>query len=512
MVTVQGEGLSTEDVSRVARRREKATLAASARKKMEASRSVVEELGRGGSVAYGIKTGLGRLATVSIPSEEIRRLQVNVLRSHAAGVGPPLEEGVVRAMALVRANGLAKGYSGVRPAVVESLLEIVNRNVYPYIPSKGSVGTSGDLQPLAHLALLIIGEGSVMQRGKPVPVARLKKKPVRSLELQAKEALALINGTSLMAAIGSLAVEDSLALLKNAVVAGAMSFEALRGSPKPFDPRLMAARPYHGQAVVAASLRRLLKGSEIVKSHMDEKKDPRVQDAYSLRCMPQVLGSAIDVVRHVKSVVEVDLNSATDNPLVFPDSGEAISGGNFHGQPLAMALDYLGLAMTVVGSFSERRIARLVDGHLSGLPPFLTEQGGLNSGFMIAQYTAAALASENKVLAHPASADSIPTSANQEDYVCMGPHAGAKARQIIENAATIVAIEVMCAAQGLEFLKPLRPGRGVAVCYEAVRRLVLPLAADRPLDADIEKVKGLMMEGGLIAAAERAVDPPGLLR
>ncbi len=513
MLRVQGEGLTTEAVVRVARGREPVGLASTARRRMVASRRVVEALVRGGGVAYGIKTGLGKLATVAIPPNQIRELQVNVLRSHAAGVGEPLPEDMARALTLIRANGLAKGFSGIRPALVEFLLGILNEGIHPHIPSRGSVGTSGDLQPLAHLALLMVGEGQVMAKGRPAPSAgRLRRAGLGPLTLEAKEALALINGTSLTAALGALAVEDSLVLLANTLVAGAMAFEALRGSPRPFDERLARARPYPGHARVAAALRRLLQGSEIVESHRDERQDPRVQDAYTLRCMPQVLGAVLDVVDHVREVVEVDLNAATDNPLVFPEGGEAISGGNFHGQPLALALDYLGVALTVVGGYSERRIARLVDGNLSGLPPFLTEHGGLHSGFMIAQYTAAALASENKVLAHPASADSIPTSANQEDYVCMGPSAGHKARRILDNAATIVAIEYLCAAQGLEFLRPLKGGRGVEAAHRALRSAVPRLKEDRPLAPDIDRVKALVVAGKLVRAAEGAAGPLGLGR
>jgi histidine ammonia-lyase len=473
---------------------------------MRASRGLVEEVTRRGSASYGIRTGLGKLATVAIPPEDILRLQVNILRSHAAGVGPDLPEDLARALLLARANGLTKGLSGIRPGVVETLVEFLNRRLTPLVPSQGSVGTSGDLQPLAHVGLCLIGEGRAMVRGRALEGGKaLRAVGLKPVELEAKEALAIINGTSLTAAYGALGVEDAADLVRNAVLASSMSFEALRATPRAYDPKVHAARPYRGQGAVAKVMRDLLRGSEVVESHRDEKADPRVQDAYTLRCIPQVVGAVVDVLQYVRGVVEVDLNAATDNPLVFPREGDVISGGNFHGQPLAMALDFLGLSLTVLGGFAERRIARLVDPHLSDLPPFLTEEGGLNSGFMIGQYTAAALASENKLLSHPASADSIPTSANQEDYVCMGPAAGQKLLRIIENVRNIIAIEFLCAAQGLEFIKPLRPGAGPEAAYGAVRAIVPRLKGDRPLSPDIAGVAKAIKEGRLVGAAARRV-------
>ncbi len=510
MLTLRGEGLTTADVMAVARRGERVRLDPGARTAMERSRKLVEDVGRSGKLAYGIRTGLGKLATVAIPDEDIRRMQVNILRSHAAGVGEPLPEDLARALVLIRANGLAKGYSGVRPVLVEALVALLNNDITPVIPTHGSVGTSGDLQPLAHLGLVLIGEGEAVVGGQSLggkeALARAALKP---LNLGAKEALALINGTSLTAAYAALLAEDAAALLTDSVLAASMTFEALRGSPKPFDPRISQVRPYRGQRRVAEALRALLKGSEVIPSHADERLDPRVQDPYTLRCLPQVLGSIADVVDHVRAVAAVDINAATDNPLVFP-GGDSLSGGNFHGQPLAMALDYLGLAMTVLGAFSERRIARLMDGNLSGLPPFLTEHGGLNSGLMLVQYSAAALASWNKVLAHPSSADSIPTSANQEDYVAMGPTAGWKGRLILDNARRIVAMEYLCAAQGLEFVRPLAPGLGPRAAWRALRRVVPKLEEDRPPSPDIGAVEGLLRRGILVAAAEAATRPLGL--
>ncbi len=507
MLTLRGEGLTTADVMAVARRGERVRLAPEARTAMERSRRLVEEVGRSGKLAYGIRTGLGKLATIAIPDEDLRRMQVNILRSHAAGVGEPLPADLSRALVLARANGLAKGYSGVRPDLVEALVALLNHDITPIIPAHGSVGTSGDLQPLAHLGLVLIGEGEALTNGRRLGGREaLATAGLRPLNLEAKEALALINGTSLTASYAALLVEDAATLLADAVVAASMTFEALRGSPKPFDRRISEVRPYPGHRRVAEALRTLLRGSEVIPSHADERADPRVQDPYTLRCLPQVLGAVADVVDHVRAVVEVDLNAATDNPLIFP-GGESLSGGNFHGQPLAMALDYLGLALTVLGAFSERRIARLMDGNLSGLPPFLTEHGGLNSGLMLVQYTAAALASSNKVLAHPSSADSIPTSANQEDYVAMGPMAGWKGRLILENARTIVAMEYLCAAQGLEFLRPLAPGLGPRAAWGALREVIPKLDEDRPPSPDIAAVVALLRTGDLLEAAENAVGP-----
>ncbi|MFQ5837977.1 MAG: histidine ammonia-lyase, partial [Thermoplasmata archaeon] len=477
----------------------------SAAEKMEESRRLVEKIGKEGRVAYGIKTGLGELANVSIPDEDIRRLQLNIIRSHSAGVGDPLPREIVRAMMVLRANGLAKGHSGVRPSIVELLCGMLNRGVHPIIPRKGSVGASGDLAPLAHMAQVMIGEGEALHKGERLPGAEaLKKAGLEPVELLAKEGLALINGTSLMAAYGCLGLNDANHLIKDAIIAGALSFEALKASAQPFDPRIQALRPHPGQTAAARVLLKILQESEIIPSHKD---CPKVQDAYTLRCMPQVFGACIDVLTQAYGVLSIEINSATDNPLLFPTEGESLSCGNFHGQPLSFILDFMAIALCSLAGFSERRIARLVDGHLSGLPPFLTEKSGLNSGLMLAQYTAAALASENKVLAHPASADSIPTSADQEDFVCMGPAAGEKLFQIIRNARYLVAIEYLCAAQGLEFLKPLKPGKGALSAYEFLRRFIPPLVEDRSIAEDLVKIDGLLTEAKVIEAVEAAVGP-----
>ncbi|MFQ5553677.1 MAG: histidine ammonia-lyase, partial [Thermoplasmata archaeon] len=435
-IVLDGETLTIEDIARVGRELEEVSLAASAARKMEDSRQLVEEIGKEGRVAYGVTTGIGELANVRIPEDDLRQLQRNIARSHASGTGEPLAEDVLRAMMLLRANGLAKGYSGVRPLVVELLCQMLNQGLHPVVPRKGSVGASGDLAPLAHMTLVMIGEGEASYQGQRLSGERaLAEAGLEPLELQPKEGLALINGTSLMAAYGCLAIHDSLALLKDALIAGSISFEALRGSPRPFDPRIHALRPHPGQVATARDLLQSLKDSEIIPSHLGPHK---VQDPYTLRCMPQVFGAVLDVIRQAEQVLDVEVNSATDNPLLFPEDGESLSGGNFHGQPLAFAMDFLAIALCSLGAFSERRIARLVDGNLSGLPPFLTRKSGLHSGLMLTQYTAAALAAENKVLAHPASVDSIPTSANQEDFVPMGPTAGEKLFRIIENVRTLL--------------------------------------------------------------------------
>jgi histidine ammonia-lyase len=432
----------------------------------------------------------------------VRRLQLNLLRSHAVGQGDPLSTDEVRAALLLRANTLAFGFSGVRRGLIDLLLEMLNRGIHPVVPSRGSLGASGDLAPLAHLGLVLVGEGRAEVDGGVRPGHQaLTRKGLSPLRLETKEGIALINGTSVMAGVGALVVHDALRLLKDAQVAASLSFEALRGSPRPYDDRLVALKPHPGAREVAANLRRLLRGSTIIPSH---KGPHRVQDPYTLRCIPQVLGACRAAAVGADGALRIEMNAATDNPLVLPDEGEAVSGGNFHGQALAMALDHVALAMSVLAGFSERRLARLVDTHLSELPAFLTKVGGLNSGMMILQYVAAAYASENKVLAHPASADSIPTSANQEDFVPMGMAAALKARTAVDNASHVVALEYLAAAQGLEFLKPLRPGRGPRAAWALIRRAIPPLEEDRSMAEDVARVRAWMASGDLVRAAERA--------
>src|SRR5437016_2627599 len=501
MISLDGRSVELDDVAAVARRGERVRLMAAAARRVEANRRALERSISEGAVAYGITTGFGELANVAIPEADVRKLQLNLLRSHAVGQGEPLRTDEVRASILLRANTLALGRSGVRKVLVARLLDLLNRRVHPVIPSRGSLGASGDLAPLAHLGLVLIGEGEAEVGGQVLPGARaLAKANLAPLVLQSKEGLAIINGTSVMAAVGAILVNDGLRLLKDAQVAASMSFEALRGSPKPFDDRLVGLKAQPGAREVAANLRRLLRGSEIIPSHRGPHK---VQDPYTLRCIPQVLGAVRATLDNAVASLRIEMNAATDNPLIFPE-GTSVSGGNFHAQALAMALDHVALGMAVLAGFSERRIARLVDTRLSELPPFLTEKSGLNSGMMIVQYVAAGYASDNKVLAHPASADSIPTSANQEDFVPMGMAAAMKARQALENAAHVVALEVLAAAQGLEFLKPLRPGAGPRAAYEFVRSGVPPLVDDRSLAPDANRILEWMATGELLKAAEGA--------
>jgi histidine ammonia-lyase len=495
-----GEDLGVQDVWAVAVERAPVSLAPRAAARMKAARALVEEAAQG-EHTYGVNTGFGRFVSVEIPAEEAEELQLRLLRSHACGVGDPYPDEVVRAAMLLRANALAKGYSGARPVVVELLVEALNRGVLPRVPARGSVGASGDLAPLAHLALPLVGEGEAWFAGELLPggeaLARAGLEPLRPA---AKEGLSLINGTQLMTAMAALGLVRARRLAKAADVALAMSLEALQGSRTSFHPAIHAARPLPGQAASAANALRLLEGSAIIESH---RWCTRVQDAYSLRCAPQVHGASRDLLAYVEGVVRVELNAATDNPLVLLDEREIVSNGNFHGQPLAFALDALAMAVAELASISERRVERLVNPSLSeGLPPFLTVEGGLNSGFMIPQYVAAALVSENKALCHPASVDSIPTSAGQEDHVSMGNAAGLKALQVLSNAERALAIELLAGAQAVEFLAPLEPGVGVRAARAHVRTLSERLRDDRTLSADIERVAAAVRDGSLVAAVE----------
>ena len=498
-----GEHLTIADVVRVARERAEVALSPHARERVAQSRAMVEQLVRDGRVVYGITTGVGELAGVHISPQQSAKLQVNIVRSHSAGVGDPLPEEVVRAMMLLRAHALALGYSGIRPQTLTLLVEMLNRGLHPIIPSQGSVGASGDLAPLAHLALALIGEGDVTVTGAPMPSRdALAGAGLSPALLTAKEGVALINGTQAMTGIAALAVFDARRLATGADISGAMSFEALRGLPEAFDPLLQRVRPHPGQQASADNLRRLIAGSEILTQ---PRANGKVQDAYALRCMPQVHGASRDAIGYANTVVEIELNAATDNPLIFSDEARVISGGNFHGQPVAIAMDLLAIACAELASIAERRIERLVNPHLSGLPAFLTADGGLHSGLMLAQYTAAALVSENKVLSHPASVDSIPTSANQEDHVSMGTIAARKAAQVVRHAQQVIGVELVCAGQALEFHRPAVAGVGTRAAYESVRRVVPPLAADRVLAADLAAGYELVRSGELLAAVEAAV-------
>jgi histidine ammonia-lyase len=488
MVEIDGASLTLEQTAEVADGAE-VKLAGSARARVERARRFVEDIVTRGEVVYGINTGFGALADVTIPPEKLRELQVNLVRSHSCGVGEPLPERVVRAMMLQRANVLAKGYSGCRVEVIETLLRMLNSRVHPLIPSRGSVGASGDLAPLAHLALVTIGEGETLQSGQRKNGAdALKSAGIEPLALEAKEGLALLNGTQAMTAVGGLALLDAERLGDAADVTGAMSLEALRGTPVAFDHKIHAVRPHPGQMMSARRLRELIDGSEIRESHRDHLVDPRVQDAYAIRCMPQVHGAVRDSLAHARRILEIEINSATDNPLIFVEAAEVLSGGNFHGEPIALTLDYAAIAVADLGTISERRVERLVNPDLSGLPAFLTPQPGMNSGLMIAQVVAASLIAENSVLAHPASVTNLPTSGNKEDHVSMGMTSALKFAQVVKNVEMIIAIELMCAAQGLDFLKPLRPGPRLAEAYSRVRNVVPSLDRDAPLSGYIESL------------------------
>ncbi len=491
---IDGASLTPEDVGAVAAGHRRAVLADRARRGMDRSRALVASIADAEEAHYGINTGFGDLADVRIPAEQTRTLQERLLMSHAAGVGEPLPDTVVRAMLLLRANTLARGYSGVRPVVVDTLLAMLDRDLLPIVPSRGSVGASGDLAPLAHLALPLIGRGEARLEGRVLGGGEaLAEGGIEPLTLEAKEGLALINGTQAMTALLTLAVLEARHLSRVADLVGALSTDALRGSDAAFDPRLHALRAHPGQTASAANLWRLLEGSAIRESHRVG--DLRVQDAYCVRCMPQVHGAVRDVVDDVARKVEIEINSVTDNPLVFADDGEVLSGGNFHGEPMALAADCLALAVAELGSIAERRIDKLTDETFSGLPPFLVAESGLNSGFMLAQVTAAALASENKTLAHPASVDSIPTSAGQEDHVSMGMGAALKIDRVITNVRQILAVELLAAAQGIDLLHPLRTSRPLEQLHEAVRAVVPAWESDREMAPDLAAAERFLADG-----------------
>ncbi|MGZ6372132.1 MAG: histidine ammonia-lyase [Candidatus Limnocylindria bacterium] len=499
---LSGRDLTIADVAAVARDWRQVGLDPDAAERMRASRAVIERLVAAGETVYGVTTGFGDLANVRIAPDQVVELQINLVRSHTAGVGEALPQDVVRAMLLLRANALAIGLSGVRPALVELLCGMLNESVHPVIPSRGSVGASGDLAPLAHLAAVLIGEGMADTRNGPMEGATaLSAAGLAPIQLGAKEGLALLNGTQMMAGIAALALYDGQRLSGSADVIGAMSLEAMQGTAVAFDEALIGARPHPGQMAAAAHLRTLLAGSEIGASHAGS--SHRLQDAYSIRCMPQVHGAVRDALDQLGRVVAVEINSATDNPLVLPD-GHVVSGGNFHGEPLALAIDYAKIALAELASISERRTARLVDAHLSGLPPFLSEAPGVSSGLMIVQYTAASLVNEMQTLAHPASVDTIPTSANQEDHVSMGATGALHLRAVLEKAETVLAIEALCAAQGLDFRAPMRPGAGLARAHAQLRDRVPHLAEDRSPSPDIAAALELVHSGDLLAAADRA--------
>ncbi len=517
-VVLTGAALTIADVEAVARHGAGATLDSDARARMDEAYAVVAALVADGAVAYGVTTGFGDLASVSIRPEDTGRLQENLLMSHAAGVGPAFPVEVVRAMLLLRANTLALGHSGCRPLVVDRLLAFLDAGVHPVVPEQGSLGASGDLAPLAHLALPLIGRGEVELAGHRMPaLLALREVGLEPLRLEAKEGLALLNGTQMMGAVGALALADADRLVLTASVAAAMSVEALLGTDVAFAAAYQLARPHPGQVAVAAELRHLLRGSTLQASHHGHAH--KVQDPYSLRCVPQVHGAVRDTLDHLRRVLDIELNSATDNPLIFPGGGvvpdgaiatgggQVISGGNFHGEPIAFALDFAKIALAELGSISERRTALLVDARLNGgLPPFLAASSGVDSGMMIYQYTAAALVSEDKVLAHPASVDSIPTSANQEDHVSMGSISARHARAVVGNVEQVVAIELLVAAQALDarlaLLPGTRPGDGVAEAHRLIRAVVPALDGDREPGPDLAAALSLVRDGALAGLAE----------
>ncbi len=493
-ITIGDGPLTIEQVAAVARDGAPVRLGEGARGRIAAARALIERLVADEQVAYGVTTGFGQLATTHIPVAKVRELQENLVRSHAVGVGEPLPRDVVRAAMTIRLNTMARGYSGVRLEVAELVAALLNADVVPWVPSRGSLGASGDLAPSAHLVLAMMGEGELLTEdgGREPSGPALRAAGLAPVTLEAKEGLSLLNGTQFMAAIGCLAVVDGEALLDSADLIGAMSLEGLRASVGPFQERIQALRPIPGQLTSAANVRAATEGSAIMLSHLNCDK---VQDAYSLRCIPQVHGACRDALAWLRRVVTVEVDAVTDNPIVFVDSGEIISAGNFHGEPLALALDLAAMSVAEIASISERRTFRLLTSSLSELPPFLTRDSGLNNGYMIAQYTAAALVAENKVLSHPASVDSIPTSGDQEDHVSMGMTAALKLVQVLRNAQTVLAVEALCAAQAIDLLAPLEPGAGTARGRAVVRYLAPTLERDRYLAPEIEAVTRAVAAG-----------------
>jgi histidine ammonia-lyase len=504
-VSLNGKHLTLEAVLEVAEGRATAKISRSAARKVKAARDFIEKALQRGEKIYGVTTGVGLLSDKVIDHSQIEDLQKNLIRSHSVGVGPLFDEATTRAIMLLRANVLAMGHSGVRMEVLEGLVEMINRGVHPLIPEQGSVGASGDLAPLAHLASVLIGEGEAVFRGKVMPGrTALKKAGIPTVTLKAKEGLSLINGTQVMTALGLLSLLRAERLCRVADIAGACTLDALKGSFKAFDPDIQKVRPFPGHLAVDKNFLKLGRKSEINESHAFCSK---IQDAYSIRCIPQVHGAVRDALSFVRKVLEIEVNSVTDNPIVFPEKGKILNCGNFHGEPVAFALDLLGIVVSELGGISERRIEKLINPALSGLPAFLTSEGGLHSGLMMVQVSAAALASENKILAHPASVDSIPTSADKEDHVSMGVTAARKGRDIVRNVQQILAMELLCATQGLEFLLPLQPGIGIREAYRAVREVVPPIKGDRRFSVDIRKIHDLIESEEFLRRVEKITGP-----
>ncbi|MGP0629775.1 histidine ammonia-lyase [Nitrospina sp. 32_T5] len=501
---LDGNNLTLEQAVRAVRNGTPLSLTKEARDRVIHSREQIDAAVRERKVVYGVTTGFGALSNVVIPPEDARALQNNVLRSHAAGVGPPFDDEVVRMTLLLMTNSKAKGYSGLRLSTLETLMDLFNKGVVPVVPRQGSVGASGDLAPMAHLSLVLTGRGRARYQGEEMAGAEaLKRADIEPVTLAEGEGLALINGTQVMTALGALTLCRGLKLAKILDIAAAMSLEVLLGTNTQFHKRIHHIRPHPGQIDTASNMRKITDGSEIISSHKD---CDRVQDAYSLRCVPQVHGATRDTLAHVRRVLETEMNSATENPLVF-ENGQVLSGGNFHGQPVALAMDFMTIALAELANISERRIERMVNPNLSGLPSFLIEGGGLHSGFMIAQYTAAALVSENKAWAHPASVDSIPTSANKEDHVSMGTIGARKARHVVENLKNVAAIELLCGAQAMDLFTNLKPGQGTLAAYQVLRQHVSHMDADRELNPDIETVARLIDNDDILDAVEKVTGP-----
>ena len=498
-VVITGNTLTLDELTAVCRNYEKVELSKLAVEKILESRKVVDDFVENEDVVYGITTGFGKFSDVTISKEESKILQENLIITHAVGAGKPFDTEIVRAIILLRINNLAKGYSGARLASIQTMIEMLNKGVHPIVPEKGSLGASGDLAPLSHMVLPMIGLGQAEYMGEVMHGKEaMEKAAIPVINLTAKEGLALINGTQVMTAVGALTVYDSINILKAADIAAALSFEAQNGIVDALDKRIHEIRPHKGQTDTAKTMLGLLKGSKMTT----KQGEIRVQDAYSLRCVPQVHGASKDAINYVKEKVEIEMNSVTDNPIIFPETKEGISGGNFHGQPMALSFDFLGIALSELANISERRIERLVNPTLSGLPAFLVEHGGLNSGFMIVQYSAAALVSENKILAHPASVDSIPSSANQEDHVSMGTIAARKAKEIMENVRRVLAMEIMCACQGIDLRGNRGLGAGTKLVYGEVRKLVPMLEKDRPLYENINKCEELIINETITKVCE----------
>ncbi|MCP4154682.1 MAG: histidine ammonia-lyase [bacterium] len=502
-VILDGNSLVPKDLMDIGNKKAIVSLSKDAIEKVEKGRAVVDKIVEDNEVVYGVTTGFGQFATVVIPTKDVEQLQYNLLRSHAAGVGNHFTEDVARMIMTLRANVLAKGRSGISIEVLELLINMINKNIYPLIPEKGSVGASGDLAPLSHLALVLIGEGNAVYGDIKGPGSEvLKAAGLKPCRLRAKEGLALINGTQVMTAVGIKALQVAKFLSKSADIAGSLTLEALKGTVMAFDERIHNERPYKGQKECAENFRKILVDSEIMESHKDCGK---VQDSYTLRCMPQVHGPVRDTLEYVDKMITIEMNSATDNPMVFADDGVLISGGNFHGESVAFQMDFLKIAIAELGNISERRMERLTNPHLSELPAFLVKDGGLNSGFMIAQCTTAALVSENKVLCHPASIDSIPTSANKEDHVSMGTIAARKALEVVENVEEVIAVEMLAAAQALEFLKPLKPAKPLIPVLEEIRKHIAPWDTDRYMAYDMIKMGEILRSGILLEIIEKHI-------